>query len=123
MVAPAVAFQALLESRGAKPVFLSIVFIGVVPMMAGAILGPIDDRLIPAAIWLAGISPATTPFYSMGSLLPMAELPAEAARAVPRAFYFWLLVSGLAALRFSFRLWKTRREVAVKVLSGSRSPE
>jgi hypothetical protein len=123
LAAPAIAYQTLLEARGAKPVFLSIVFIGVVPIMAGAILGPIDDRLIPAAVWLAGISPATTPFYAVGSLLPMAELPAEAARAVPRAFQFWLFVSGLAALRFSWNLWKTRRAMAAKVLSGTNLSE
>lgn len=123
LAAPAIAYQTLLEARGSKAVFLSVVFIGVVPIMAGAILGPINDRLIPAAIWLAGISPATSPFYAMGSLLPMAELPAEAARAVPRAFQFWLFVSGLAALRFSWGLWKFRRETAAKVLSGANSPE
>ena len=123
MVAPVIAFEALLESRGANPVFLSVVFIGVVPIMAGAILGPISDRLIPAAVWLAGISPLTTPFYAMGSLLPMAELPAEGARAVPRAFHFWLIVSGLIALRFSFQLWKSRRAMAARVLLGSSSPE
>lgn len=123
MVVPAVAFQALLESRGGRPVFLAIIFVGVVPLMAGAILGPISDRLIPAAVWLAGISPVTTPFYAVGSLLAMAELPVEAARAVPRAFHFWLLVSGVAALRFSWLLLKSRRAMAVKVLAGSDSPE
>lgn len=122
MAAPAMVYQTLLEARGSKAVFLSVVFIGVVPIMAGAILGPINDGLIPAAVWLAGLSPAASPLYAVGALLPMAELPAEAARAVPRAFQFWLFVGGLAALRSSWNLWKSRRGMAAKVLTGNDQP-
>jgi hypothetical protein len=77
--------------------------------MAGMVLGVISDRMIPAAVWLTGISPASMPFYAVGSLLPIAELPAEAARAVPRAFQFWLLISTITAVWLLVRLRQSRR--------------
>lgn len=85
--------------------------------MTGAVLGPIDDRLIPVAAWLIGISPVSMPFYASGSLLTLAELPAEAARAVPRAFYFWLCVSVLAAMWLVARLHAKRKAMAKSLLA------
>ncbi len=93
-----VGFQVLLEAKGGRFVSLLAIFVGVVPVMTGAVLSIISDRLIPAASWLIAVSPASMPFYASGSLLSLAELPVAAARAVPRAFYFWLLVSVLVTL-------------------------
>lgn len=112
MTACGIGFQALLETKGGRAVGLAAIFIGVVPLMAGAVLSPISDRLIPAAAWLIGISPASMPFYASGTLLSISELPAEAVRAVPRAFYFWLVVAVLAACRLTVSLWKSRRTLA-----------
>ena len=86
--------------------------------MAGTVLSVISDRLAPAASWLIGISPLSMPFYASGTLLSLAELPANAARAVPRAFYFWLLVYVLATTWLVVRLWEHRRTMARNVLAG-----
>jgi len=112
MAACGIGFQALLETKGGRFVALAAIFIGVVPIMAGAVLSPISERLIPAAAWLIGISPASMPFYASGSLLTISELPAEAVRAVPRAFYFWLVVAVLAACRLAVLLRASRKKMA-----------
>jgi len=113
-----IGFQALLETKGGRVVGLTAIFVGVVPIMIGAVLWPINDSLKPAASWLIGISPASMPFYASGTLLSLAELPAEAARAVPRAFYFWLFVSVLTAVWLVARLFASRKALAVKTLAA-----
>ena len=117
MVTGGIGFQALLEAQGGRVVGLTAIFVGVVPIMTGAVLGPISDRLIPAASWLIGISPASMPFYAPGSLLSLSELPDAAARAVPRAFHFWLFVSVLVSVWLSVRLWAARKRMAASVLA------
>ena len=82
-------------------------------------LSPISDRLIPAATWLIGISPVSMPFYAAGTLLSIAELPEQAARAIPRAFYFWLLVAGLMAGWISIKLRASRKAMAARVFADS----
>jgi hypothetical protein len=121
MVAAGVGFQALLESKGGRVVGLVTIFAGIVPAMAGAILAPMSDRfpqLAPLSVWLFGMSPASLPLYASGSLLSLSELPVEIARAVPRAFQFWLFVTTAACAWRISRLWVSRREKAKSVLSG-----
>ena len=118
MVAAGVGFQVLLEAKGGRVVGLATIFIGVVPAMAGAVIAPISDRLAPLAVWLFGMSPATLPVYASGSLLSLSELPPEIARAVPRAFMFWLFVATVACLWRIGKLWESRREKAKSVLGG-----
>ena len=116
MVTGAIGFQALLEAKGGRVVGLTAIFVGVVPIMAGAVFSP-SDRLIPAAAWLIGISPMSMPFYAPGTLLSLSELPAAAARAVPRAFHFWLFVSVLVSVWLSVRLWVSRKRMAERVMA------
>ena len=118
LFAGGVGFQALLEAKGARVLGIAAIFVGVVPLMLGAVLSVISDRLIPVASWLIGISPVSLPFYAAGTLLSLAELPAAAARAVPRAFYFWLLVSVMVALWLAVRLHAARQAMARSVLAG-----
>ena len=117
MLAGGLGFQALLETKGGRVLGLTAIFVGVVPLMTGAVFSVISDRLIPAASWLIGISPLSLPFYAAGTLLSLAELPAQAARAVPRAFYFWLFVSVLVTLWLVVRLWAHRKALARSVLA------
>ncbi len=117
MLAGGIGFQALLEAKGGRIVGLAAIFVGVVPLMAGTVLGTISDRLIPLASWLVGMSPVSMPFYAAGTLLSLAELPAQAARAVPRAFYFWLLVAVLVTGWLIVRLRAMRQAMARSVLS------
>ena len=117
MLTGGVGFQALMEARGGRVVGLVAIFVGVVPILTGAVLAPISHRMIPLASWLIGISPISLPVYAPASLLSLAELPAEAARAVPRAFHFWLLVGGLVMLWLIVRLWAFRSAMAKSVLA------
>ncbi|HEX5175438.1 MAG TPA: hypothetical protein VFV83_00330 [Chthoniobacteraceae bacterium] len=122
MLAAAVSFQSLLEAKGGRAVTLAAIFVGVVPIMTAMVLGPISNRLIPTASWIAGMSPLSMPFYAPATLLSLAELPVEAARAVPRAFYFWLLVSGVTTLWLIARLRKAHRTMARSVFAVPADP-
>ena len=118
MLAGGVGMQALLESKGARFVGMTAIFVAVVPIMAGAILGTISNGLIPLASWLIGISPVSLPIYASATLLSLAELPEQAARAVPRAFHFWLLVAVLVAGWLVTRLWAARQAMARTILAA-----
>ena len=72
---------------------------------------------MPAAAWLVSISPLSTPVYAACSLLGLAELPVEIARAVPRAFHFWLSVSVIVTIWLIARLFAARRAMARSVLN------
>ena len=117
MFAGGIGFQSLLETRGGRVVGLTAIFVGVVPLMVGAVFSAID-RLGPAASWLAGISPLSMPFYASSTLLSIAELPLQASRAVPRAFYFWLLVSLVTTIWLIVNLHMTRKAMATRVLAN-----
>ena len=118
MLTGGVGFQALLEAKGGRVVGIVAIVFGAVPVMAGVVIAPISNRMIPLASWLIGISPISLPVYAPGTLLSIAQLPAEAARAVPRAFYFWLLVGVLVMLWLIARLWAVRTAMAKSVLAA-----
>lgn len=110
-------FHALLEAKGGRVVGLAAIFIGVVPIMLGAILSIASNRLMPAASWLFGLSPASAPAYASGSLLGLAELPANIARSVPTAFYFWQAVFSLTTLWLIARLHAERKRIAASAVA------
>jgi hypothetical protein len=91
-----------LEKSGGRAIGLAGILVGVVPVMAGLVLGII--RFEQMAIWLTCMSPASMPFYAVSSLLPISELPPHATRAIPRAFHFWLFVSAITAIWLVLRL-------------------
>jgi hypothetical protein len=117
MLTGGLGFQALLEAKGGRAVGLAAILVGVVPLMAGTVLG-FSERMMPLASWLIGISPVSMPFYASGTLLSLAELPEQAVRAVPRAFYFWLFVSVLVTGWLVVRLWAIRQAMARSVLAA-----
>ncbi len=112
MLTSGLSFHALLEAKGGRTVGLTVIFVGIVPLMVGAVLSASNHRLIPAASWLLGISPASAPVYASATLLSITELPANLARAVPRAFYFWQAVSLLVTLWLIGRLRGARKSIA-----------
>ncbi len=97
-----VAYHALLEGWGGRAPFFATVFGGLLPPMVAGILGSAADSLFTLSTWLAGISPATAPFYAAVTLSPT-PIAAEVNRAVPRAFWFWqgitLLLAGWLVVR------------------------
>ncbi|MCU0794408.1 MAG: hypothetical protein MUF31_00575 [Akkermansiaceae bacterium] len=111
-VALGLGYQALLEWRGARFVGLSMLLIGVVPLMAGAVLGTVRNSLTPVAAWVMGISPVLIPAYGAGALLDLSELPALLVRAVPAAFKFWTALALLGMLRVAWGLWRERSRIA-----------
>ena len=119
MLTCGLSFQLLLEAWGGRVVTLMAIFVGVLPIMIGAVLIPVGDEMYPAVAWLLSISPLSTPIYASLSLLSLAELPVEIARAVPAAFTFWLAVGALLTTWLIYRLISTRRAMAKEVLSGS----
>lgn len=112
MLTGGLGFHALLEAKGGKVVGLATIFVGAVPLMIGAILSVSSNRLQPAASWLIGISPTSAPVYASATLLTLTELPANIARSVPRAFYFWQAISVLVTLWLIVQLAKTRAAIA-----------
>jgi hypothetical protein len=101
-------FHALSEVWGARPVFLSIVFVGVAPIMVGATLAAasdqLSDRLLSAGLWIIGISPFAAPVFASQVVMPTVELPVAAARAVPAAFWFWQALAALSTAALVHRL-------------------
>lgn len=112
LLAAGLGFQALLEWKGGRIVGLVAILLGVVPLMVGSVLSVISESLYPAGVWLACMSPASLPFYASSALLPLAELPASLARAVPRAFAFWLVAALMATAWLQLNLWRHRRSIA-----------
>ncbi len=106
-------FHALLEAKGGRTVGLAVIFVGIVPLMVGAVLSASrSESLTPVAAWLFGMSPASAPIFASATLLSINELPINLARAVPRAFYFWQAVSVLMTGWLIARLRTTRKQIA-----------
>ncbi len=110
--------QLLMEWKGGRFVWLAAILIGVVPVLVGSVLVVINEEMMPIAAWIIGISPASLPFYAPGSLLSLAELPPEAARAVPRALLFWLVVSCFTALWMMVKVLAARKAMGRKVMES-----
>ena len=80
MLSGGLGFHALLEAKGGRVVGLAVIFVGIVPIMIVPVLSASNDRLIPAAAWSFGISPATAPVHASATLLSINELPASRPR-------------------------------------------
>jgi hypothetical protein len=117
MLSGGLGFHALLEAKGWRTVGLTVIFVGIVPLMIGAVVSASSQRLIPAASWLFGVSPASAPAYAAATLLSITELPANLARSIPRAFYFWQAVAVLVALWLIVRLHGARKSIAGSAIS------
>lgn len=116
MIVGGVGYQSLLEAKGGRTLGFVVLFVGVVPVLAGVVVGSMNEKFAAASAWLTAASPASGPFFAVGSLLSISELPREVARAVPKAFQFWLFVGVLATLWSVTRLRAHRREMAQRVM-------
>ncbi len=100
-------FHALLEGGGGRWAFFAVLFLGVVPVMVGSILGAASNALLTTSTWLAGVSPLSAPFYAAQTLVRANAL--AGADAVPGAFWFWLAVTALATGTLVIWLWRIRK--------------
>jgi hypothetical protein len=105
-------FHGLLEGRGGKLVGLTVILLGVAPIMLGTVLGAANDRFVALSAWLFAMSPVSGPLFAPAATLPLADLPEELFKAVPRAFWFFQGVLLLATLWFVKDFWKRRKAIA-----------
>ncbi len=109
-------FHAMLEARGGRWPFFAGVFVGVIPMLVGSILSLASNSFLTISTWLVGLSPLASPYFAAQTLIP-ASIPADAAVAVPRAFWCWQAVSALAVIWLIIELHRVRkRRVALAAL-------
>lgn len=122
----ALGFHALMEGWGGRRLFLTVIFLGVLPPMTGFILGTTSNARMPLGIWLAALSPASGTVLAPAVMVPDADLPREVARAIPRAFWFCqtLFFLGLGWLLLKLRAIHHARRASVEdhPLSASTGP-
>ncbi len=103
-------FHALLEGRGPRAAGMAVIFMAVVPIMLGSVLGTMGFSVL--ATWLLAISPVMAPVYASGVMLPMTDAGYDVMRALPRAFWFWQAVSAFLTVRFIVGLRQSLKKVA-----------
>jgi hypothetical protein len=104
--------QALLEAKGKKYTGVTVLLVGMVPVMIAVIIGLNSDRLLPAAIWLAGMCPLLWPVYGAYMAIPVDDMPRDFIRAVPNAFWFWQGVVILLSGWLLVKLRESRKAIA-----------
>ena len=109
MVTCALLHQILLEAKGGRTVFLSLIFILVLPLMVASILMGAADRFAPIALWIAGICPLSLPALCAANHLSIADFPFILSRAIPGAYIFWQVVYLITVISLLKTLWRTRK--------------
>ncbi len=112
-------FHALIEGQKGRTVGLTAIFLGIVPLLVGAIIAVSGDGLAAPAAWLIGITPLSSTFYAASATLPVADFPIDMARALPRAFWFWQGIGALVAITLVVKLRQSRKAIAKSTLGGS----
>ncbi len=109
LVGLSLGFQALLENKGGKAVFLAVIFVGVVPLMAGTVFAILNFPDL--ASWVAGFSPLAQPFYATLGLIPDPATP-EFLNQLPASSRVGTVLAVVAAALLARRLWQARRRLA-----------
>ncbi len=80
----------LYELKGAKGLFLGIIFAGVVPILVSSVMAMGDKNLSVASIWITSASPLLAPTNAVNTVIPDGLGDNGAILlAGPRAFAFW----------------------------------
>jgi hypothetical protein len=112
--------QALLDAQGGRAVGMGLLFIGVLPLMAGAIIASIDNDYLHVGIWIAGVSPLSLPASAPVALLSLADSETMAVRPIQGAARFGWFVWGLVSLWLIHRS-RTHRQTLKQRILGDRS--
>lgn len=112
--------QALLDAQGGRAVVMGLIFIGVLPLMAGAIIAGLDNDYLHLGIWIAGISPLSLPASAPVALLSLADSETMAVRPIRGAARFGWFVWGLVSLWLIHRS-RTHRQTLKQRILGDRS--
>ncbi|MDB4143604.1 hypothetical protein N9733_09095 [Akkermansiaceae bacterium] len=105
--------QTILETKGRKFTALFILLGGVLPLMLGMIVG-MKDELLPASVWLIGVSPASWAMYASQVAVPIDDMPRDVVRGIPLAFWFWQGLALLLCFWMLNLLRVTRKTIADK---------
>ncbi|MEY4690667.1 MAG: hypothetical protein RIT19_992 [Verrucomicrobiota bacterium] len=112
--------QALLDAEGGRIVGMGLLFVGVLPLLAGAIIAGVDNDHLHLGIWVAGVSPLSLPASAPVALLSLADSDALAVLPTRGAARFGWLVWGLVALWLTLRM-RTRRGLLRRHILGDHS--
>jgi hypothetical protein len=106
----------LYELRGAKGLFLAGVFVGLVPLLAGCVIGAATGGLSVPAVWVISMSPLIAPANAVITALPDVTGNQTAFQlSGPRAFLFWQSLMVIATVW----LWtRHRAERKARALEG-----
>lgn len=118
LVAVCGSFQALLDTRGGRAMTLAMIFVGVLPLLVGAIVGGIGDRYVHSGLWIAGLSPISLPLSAPVALLSITEsdvLPVLPIRGVAR---FGWIVWTLVCLELLRRQHLHRKALSTRIPGG-----
>ncbi len=78
------------ELRGVKGLFLAAIFIGIVPILTGSVMGAANAQLSTLSIWVTTASPLAAPVNAVTTALPDGIGNSSSfSLAGPRAFIFW----------------------------------
>ena len=113
--------QALWDAEGGRVVGMAVLFVGALPLMAGAIIAILANDYLHVGIWVAGISPFSLPASAPVALLSLADSDTLVVRPTRGAARFGWLVWGLVALWLTLRM-RTRRGLLRRHILGDPAP-
>ncbi len=113
---PVIGFHALLESRGGNRPFLAVVFLGVVPLLASAVILASANSIPSEAVSVAGASPFALMAYAVEQIRPAHDLN-NARQSMfhlvsGKSLIAWFLLYSFAAVTLLVSLrrhWKHRK--------------
>ncbi|MFZ9941357.1 MAG: hypothetical protein ACO3F7_04315, partial [Luteolibacter sp.] len=117
MLVVGLGFQTLLQWKGGRSLGLAMIFIGVVPIMAGSIMGTISNDLLHNSSWITSLSPLSLPIYAPISKLSINDVEKLPLRSITGAFHFWLVVWSSVTVWLTFKARAGNRELKARVFA------
>ncbi|MEY5019336.1 MAG: hypothetical protein RLZ22_424 [Verrucomicrobiota bacterium] len=117
MLVVGLGFQTLLQWKGGRSLGLVMIFIGVVPIMAGSIMGTISNDLLHNSSWITSLSPLSLPIYAPISKLSINDVEKLPLRSITGAFQFWLVVWSSVTVWLTFKAREGNRELKARVFA------
>jgi hypothetical protein len=117
MFAVGLGFQTLLQWKGGRSLGLAVIFIGVVPIMAGSIMATISDRLLHISSWVTSMSPLSLPLAAPVSRLSINDVEKLPLQAISGAFAFWLLAWSVVAIWLVLKARSANRDLKARVFT------
>ena len=117
MLATGLGFQTLLQWKGGRALGLAVIFIGVIPIMAGSVMATISDKFLHVSSWITSMSPLSLPVSAPMSLLSINDVEKLPQQSISAAFKFWLLVWSIAAIWLACKARGANHELRVRVFA------